>query len=655
MASDRAHGEDVTYISIPTISSEEDEKENDTAAIQCQGWPKAPMTLAEGQSWRGISIAKDVLFVGVASMFIALAIIACRLDGSPVSHYGSQVQAATRLGPTVFPIVFAACASATIRGTARMLIQQGATVGVLEQLLNSQSLAGTVTWLIELHYVHAVAPALILIWALSPLGGQSALRLLSVEDMAIKTTQQVSYASLNASNGWLWTSSVETARPAMVAYYSATLLGAEGNRQEMSDIWGNPKIPIFDSLRGNNSDWRQVDAPENTQYASLAGIRLQGLCKDCNLTMSIETSYNTLACHNLAHNVDFADVMNYIGPDFRGWSPVNRTEPFVGHAEQVNQAVYTSSFIGSSNYIPRTVYDTAWILFVARGVRIMPDTIKTTLASIYNCTLETQRVEAETICKEGSCGVHRVRPSLVDTRPRRWTYLHEAALGFNAFCGHFPWASGYPRFRSPTATDMFLSGNVAPFNTTDYTFPDWATVADTALSQRLTMALNMMHHTDLAPFTLSDGYTFQPLRCTSDSAQKSNPGDGCDLIDFTTAEISRNTRIYRASKVWVSLLLLTSIFMLLLGIASIMLQCLNTVPDILGYVSTLTRDNPYVELPTNASVLGGPERTRLLRNLRIQLTDVQPYADIGRLAVRSVKQDEPAAMLKHTMPGRRFE
>lgn len=527
---------------------------------------------------------------------------------------------------------------------------------MLEQLLNSQSLAGTVTWLIELRCVHAVGSVLILMWALSPLGGQSALRLLSVEDMAVKTMQQVSYASLNASYGWLWSRNVETARPAMVAYYSAALLGAEGNKQEFTDIWGNPKIPIFDSLRGSDSDWRHVDASEATQYASLTGVRLQGLCRDCEVTMSVETSYITLDCRNVAHKVLFDSIMNYTGTNLRGWNPNNWTAPFLGNAMQINQVVWTSSFIATSDYIPRSVNDTAWILFVVRGALPRPNvSIDIPVASIYNCSVETQRVEAETVCREGSCGVRRVRPSLVDTRPRKWTFLHEAPVGFNQLCQHFPWASGYPRFNVPTATDQFLFGDVAPYNTTDYKFPDWTTVADTALSHRLTMALNTMHHTDLAPYSISIGDTFQPLRCTPDLAQHAWDSDICYNTDFTMADVSRNTKIYRTSKVWVTLLLLTSIFMLLLGAASITLQCLNTVPDILGYVSTITRDNPYVELPANASVVDGPERTRLLRDLRIQLTDVQPGADVGHLAVCSVAQGGPDMVLTKADRDRRYE
>jgi hypothetical protein len=139
-------GEDAAYISLPTQPPDEDEEKDAPVRFQIKGWPETPMTLTEGRSWVAISIAKDALFVFVAALFIgkrissctrqlptdsttALAIIAIRLHGKPVSQYGGHVQAATKLGPTIFPIVFAATASAAIRGISRMLIARGATVG----------------------------------------------------------------------------------------------------------------------------------------------------------------------------------------------------------------------------------------------------------------------------------------------------------------------------------------------------------------------------------------------------------------------------------------------------------------------------------------------------------------------------------------------
>ena len=140
-------GEEATYISLPTQPPDEDEEKDAPVKVQIKDWPETPMTLREGRSSVATSIAKDALFIFVATMFIgkrisscnrqlptdstlALAIIASQLHGQPASQYGGHVQAATKLGPTIFPIVFAASASAAIRGISRMLIARGATVGV---------------------------------------------------------------------------------------------------------------------------------------------------------------------------------------------------------------------------------------------------------------------------------------------------------------------------------------------------------------------------------------------------------------------------------------------------------------------------------------------------------------------------------------------
>lgn len=61
---------------------------------------------------------------------LALAIVAYRLDDKAVSAYGDKVQDAMKLGPTIFPIAFAAIASKAVRSLARKLVERGEKIGV---------------------------------------------------------------------------------------------------------------------------------------------------------------------------------------------------------------------------------------------------------------------------------------------------------------------------------------------------------------------------------------------------------------------------------------------------------------------------------------------------------------------------------------------
>ncbi|KAM0493675.1 hypothetical protein ACHAP8_009120 [Fusarium lateritium] len=108
------------------------------------------------------------------------------------------------------------------------------------------------------------------------------------------------------------------------------------------------------------------------------------------------------------------------------------------------------------------------------------------------------------------------------------------------------------------------------------------------------------------------------------------------FMNTTIGTMTVNREVYRASPFWIAILLTTTLFLQILAILGFVLEVLIVGPEILGYASSLTRDNPYVPLPTSGSGLGGPERARVLRDLRLQLADVRPDEDIGYLAVRAV-------------------
>lgn len=65
------------------------------------------------------------------------------------------------------------------------------------------------------------------------------------------------------------------------------------------------------------------------------------------------------------------------------------------------------------------------------------------------------------------------------------------------------------------------------------------------------------------------------------------------------------------------------------------LGLVTRVPDILGYVSTLARDDPYFERQV-PSHLDGLEATRAVRNVRVIVGDVHQEADVGHVAFASM-------------------
>lgn len=56
--------------------------------------------------------------------------IAVKLDGKDVSPYGKHVQEAILLGPTIYPLVFAALGGRALRKIALWRAGEGTTLGV---------------------------------------------------------------------------------------------------------------------------------------------------------------------------------------------------------------------------------------------------------------------------------------------------------------------------------------------------------------------------------------------------------------------------------------------------------------------------------------------------------------------------------------------
>jgi hypothetical protein len=97
---------------------------------------------------------------------------------------------------------------------------------VLEQLVGSQNLAAAVECAILIRNLTLLCIGIILLWALSPLGGQSSLRALDMRRRSTFGNQPVDYFDVNdaSASSFIGGSSVAFASPVMTAIYQARLL-----------------------------------------------------------------------------------------------------------------------------------------------------------------------------------------------------------------------------------------------------------------------------------------------------------------------------------------------------------------------------------------------------------------------------------------------
>lgn len=90
--------------------------------------------------------------------------------------------------------------------------------------------------------------------------------------------------------------------------------------------------------------------------------------------------------------------------------------------------------------------------------------------------------------------------------------------------------------------------------------------------------------------------------------------------------------MYHLNWGWFLLYFLSAIILTICASANIMLRAFIYIPDFLGSVSALTRDSDYIQVTMPGSTLNGADRSRLLKDKRFIVQDVQPNEVVGRIA-----------------------
>lgn len=100
---------------------------------------------------------------------------------------------------------------------------------------------------------------------------------------------------------------------------------------------------------------------------------------------------------------------------------------------------------------------------------------------------------------------------------------------------------------------------------------------------------------------------------------------------------------------WIVIDYLSGLLLLAAAIASFWLRKHTLVPDIFGFVSSLTRDNPHFPALPGSATMDGISRTRALRNVKVKVGDVGgPHGEIGRIGFVPVHPTIPiGALSKH--------
>lgn len=518
-----------------------------------------------------------------------------------------HLQQVLLLSPTIFPVIFAALMGRCFKYMGLFLAERGTTLGRLEQLVGSTSLFSAMERLISLRGFSVVGYMLMIVWLLSPLGGQSALRLQGQETNSIMSNGTVQYLNPDVvlDTSMQGASIINSARSIFGPIFLAALLSSSKYQDTPMDLWGNVKMARYQSVQNSTSDeWKTIkdDDSNNITYASLIGIPVAQVDKIGTSNFSVKARQWDISCDK--NEMQGGKQADFGGMNVATWkiayAPVNST---------------CSSWPCSLSFKSIANVDSS-----------DEDFFNYTVAS---CKLSYDMYETKVVCTGRSCTPTAMR--MID-RYTGVNYTRDSDDFFRSTPAYNTMVTlpqvdnlgvGSVAFRGSTNSEKWMAD---PTNFVGLdTYVQLYELSPEVLGNRLTILWNTFFQSTYAMNTLGGN-----LDRTFDNITESATSQ---LFNGTATVISTPMpNVWQTNWKWFTALLVSSIMLQIAAFMALFFKYYTCVPDIIGYASSMTLLNPYVPTPTGGTTLHGLERTRLLQDMRVMIGDVCPNEPVGAVA-----------------------
>ncbi|KAF2736798.1 hypothetical protein EJ04DRAFT_562072 [Polyplosphaeria fusca] len=578
------------------------------------GSPAGPNILHRGGWISALSCTGDIIVVMTSIVFLVYASFVIHNDGVPVTEVPNlpTLKDAARYGPTIFPILFAAIVGQAMHAIAHWRLENGERMKVLDQLLGSTGLFSTVITQFKFRNMGFTGAGLVILWLLSPLGGQASLRVLDFGSETLTQSHNIYYLDRRSEYqpAQQTMQGLDISESVWVGsqLYMASVAGTRAVKESGMDIWGNLKIPMLERLDTvqEPDGWHKIDHTKNVTYSSLIGVPLSLLSQSANTTFNLEYPYWTLDCP-VRQKANFSDprqtwllpgenVTAISGAD-DGWE--------VGTSGTWGISTLSAGFQENDKNLTNRV-------FYYKGYD--DDSGKTMSASKAQCSMSTTYVEVSAICIARNCTVDRMRPSTQPHPPSAWALGIEPTT--HLFFYDFHKAAALETFRTPTPIQRYFRNPIAVGLLTSGIPPESA-IGKESLTYNLSF--------DRAYYLRSN------------------------------ATETRVVATVKCQRGWLAALYIATAAMLLAGVFGLVLEFSRKAPGFALNISSLTRDNPYIVLPRGGSTLDSIDRSRLLQDVRVRLGDVKPGDPVGYIAIASCDEKGRVVRLSGLERSRTFE
>lgn len=521
-----------------------------------------------------------------------------------------------------------------LNATSLWLLERGSRLGLLDLLAGSTTVAGTIFTQITLRAFTFAGLVLVIIWSLSPIGGQASLRVIRLANSTESSLVDVQYMGSNSSyDSWIMASPGPVLALANGLFNSA-LLAPKRVKDSPRDPWNNVKIPMIEFLLPSNNSinlndtWQEVP-PENVTYSALVGIATSELPINATSNFTMESSYITLQCPDFRNSTQpdtdspaLKIVDNSTKPST--WSDGKQNWFRTGGGLGPDLWSNTTGCRGDpydAQYTPRLISYNAW------------DSYNHTSAL---CILRTSYVETEIHCTSQDCAAKRMRRSTTWRHPSpAWTFLDGGGgcIYWSYILGEF--ASSVVVRSSGTMSPLqgYLIDPYMPASAQVYE-QSLTNVDPTAYSTRFAQQLNTFWLRSAGPYAIAYGFAGEPLASTALVTDESNGVNHAAVKVKTTATAVTSYEVLRCNVAWLLTLLIASLFLLCASIATIILRVKRNTPELLLNWTTVVRHSHYIDASSDVgSFVDDAERSRLLANIKIRFGDVAPEKGVGHLAI----------------------
>lgn len=249
--------------------------------------------------------------------------------------------------------------------------------------------------------------------------------------------------------------------------------------------------------------------------------------------------------------------------------------------------------------------------------------------AVWKCSYFTQYTLNQYQCWNGGNNCVIKDGNVTNTRNGTNVYLTDTfIIDFLDSMGT-PWSTKEgQQFRSLLSQSMLWGGGFEDNNET----PDPSTVDGYHMAMNLMQLIN-------AYWQL--GFSYNVIRFGGDNDTV------VPNLDHVEVFIDNGSPVYSVHWAWFVVLVCSCLMLLVFGAVGIFLDSQTIGPDVLGFASSLTRDNRYIKLEDDdvelgevgvdgASTKNAYETMKDLKNHKVMLQDVRGHQDVGKIALGSV-------------------